>query len=65
MSELKNEQIVTIGDRIRAMSDEELVEYFWESFDDDKFCTGVCNEEKNCDLCRLAWLKKPAEVLNV
>lgn len=65
MCEQENKQIVTNGDRIRAMSDEELVELFWESFDDDKFCTGVCNEERNCDLCRLAWLKQPAEVPNV
>ena len=51
----------TNADRIRAMSDEELVENFWECFDDDKFCTGVCNDAHDCDLCRLAWLKQPAE----
>ena len=52
----------TNADRIRAMSDEELVEHFWESMPDDKFCTGICNEDHDCDKCRLEWLKQPAEV---
>lgn len=52
----------TNGDRIRAMTDEELVEHFWEEMDDDKFCTGICPDQKNdCDVCRLRWLKQPAE----
>ena len=52
---------MTNGDRIRAMSDEELVKNFWECMDDDKFCTGKCNDEADCDACRLAWLRQPAE----
>ena len=56
----------TNADRIRAMSDEELVKYFWEigvwdSFEDGKFCDNNCNAENNCDLCRLKWLQQPAE----
>ena len=43
------------------MSDEELVEHFWEFMPDEEFCKGPCNEKKDCDLCRLAWLKQPAE----
>lgn len=58
----KDTNVLTNADRIRAMTDEELVENFWECMDDDKFCYGQCNEEANCDLCRLAWLKQPAEV---
>ena len=54
----------TNADRIRAMSDEELVKNFWEVMDDSKFCTGVCNEQRDCDICRLAWLKQPSEVDN-
>lgn len=65
MCKQKNKQIVTISDRIRAMSDEELVKYFWYLFDDDLFCTNCGKEEFDCDLCRLAWLKKPAEDLHV
>ena len=59
---LQDYRPMTNADRIRAMSDEKLVEHFWEVFPDEKFCSGECNEERNCDLCRLAWLKQPAEV---
>ena len=52
----------TNGDKIRAMSDEELVEHFGEFMPDDKFCTGICNEDHDCDKCRLEWLKQPVEV---
>ena len=56
----------TNADRIRAMSDEELVKYFWDigvwdSFEDGKFCDNNCNAEHNCDLCRLKWLQQPCE----
>ena len=52
---------MTKADRIRAMSDEELVENFGEYMPDEKFCTGICNDQMDCDVCRLAWLKQPAE----
>lgn len=57
---------MTNADRIRAMSDEELVKYFWDigvwdSFEDGKFCDNNCNAEHNCDLCRLKWLQQPCE----
>lgn len=51
----------TNADRIRAMTDEELVKNFWEVMDDSKFCTGICNEQRDCNVCRLNWLKQPAE----
>ena len=60
----KDTNVLTNADRIRAMSDEELVKNFWEVMDDSKFCTGVCNEQRDGDICRLAWLKQPAEVDN-
>lgn len=53
---------VTNGDRIRAMSDEELVAKFWEVMPDGEFCTGSCNEQRDCNICRLAWLRQPAEL---
>jgi hypothetical protein len=65
MCEHENKQIVTISDRVRAMSDEEWVKYFGDMFDDDQFCTNCGNEKMDCDLCRLAWLRKPAEELHV
>lgn len=48
---------MTNGDRIRAMSDEELAEF-------NNFCPHI-NEEctmKGCNACILDWLKQPAEV---
>ena len=55
----------TIADRIRSMSDEELVDHFWEFMPDNKFCAGTCHEDevKDCNKCRLAWLRQPAEEL--
>jgi uncharacterized protein YegJ (DUF2314 family) len=55
-------KVPTNADRIRAMSDEELVEHFWEIMPDEKFCTGICNDQHDCNVCRLAWLRQPAEV---
>lgn len=63
---VEEEYHFTNADRIRAMSDEELVKYFWDigvwdSFEDGKFCDNNCNAEHNCDLCRLKWLQQPYE----
>lgn len=57
---------MTNADRIRSMTDEELLKYFWDigawdGFDDGKFCTGGCNGDDICDLCRLKWLQQPAD----
>lgn len=59
-------KVFTNADRIRAMTDEELVKCFWDigvwdSFEDGKFCDNNCNAEHNCDLCRLKWLQQPYE----
>lgn len=52
---------LTNGDRIRAMTDEELAEFL--SFG-TLTCSGVdadaCSRTDDCTECRLAWLKKPA-----
>lgn len=52
---------LTNGDRIRAMTDEELAEFL--SFGTFT-CSGVdadaCSRSDDCTECRLAWLKKPA-----
>ena len=54
-----NFEPLTNGDRIRAMTDEELAE-FLGTFT----CSGVdaddCSRTDDCAECRLAWLKKPA-----
>lgn len=57
---------MTNADRIRAMTDEELVENFRDLMPDELFCSGVCpdcgqDSIPPCDLCRLKWLKQPAE----
>lgn len=56
-----NFEPLTNGDRIRAMTDEELSEFL--SFG-TRSCSGVdsddCSRTDDCTECRLAWLKKPA-----
>lgn len=46
---------ITNGDRIRAMSDEELAEFL-------DFCPYNGCEEADCIKCISNWLKQPAEV---
>lgn len=59
-----NYEPLTNGDRIRAMTDEELAEFLLPL--GTYFCSLVlvdaddCSRADNCDECRLAWLKKPA-----
>ena len=55
---------VTNADRIRAMTDEELAELWWERVD-----CGECPVHRDCKMtgqdCKqlaLAWLKSPVEV---
>lgn len=55
----------TNADHIRAMSDEELVDFLdrWAMGDIDyakTFCD-LCNGQFECDQCRLDWLQQPAE----
>lgn len=49
---------ITNGDRIRAMSDEELAAVIMCPCDNQ---TGLCSEV-GCIACCLDWLKQPAEV---
>ena len=57
-------EIRTNGDRIRAMSDEELAAYFGQY----TLCTqiqdkhsGWCDAQPVCSGCLVEWLKQPAE----
>ena len=46
---------MTNGDRIRAMSDEELAKWI-------NYCSGQCDNRYNsCMRCRLKWLEQPVE----
>ena len=46
---------MTNGDRIRAMTDEEICEFMAESICDSVY---DCRNDIPCYECRLAWLKK-------
>lgn len=62
----------TNADRIRAMSDEELVEHLYYGFDvqycnNDPACAKMLDTdegipEEKCKECVLKWLQQPAEV---
>lgn len=62
--------VVTNGDKIRAMSDEELADWLLSvmkhgvaCFAEGAFPYAPCrNEDHNCLQCGVAWLKQPAEV---
>ena len=47
---------MTIGDKIRAMSDEELAKIIMCPYDEYN-----CYSDKNCIVCSMEWLRKPAE----
>ena len=53
-------KIMTNGDRIRAMSDEELALFLHEEYCPSEHRDGVCDED--CKNCWLRYLRKPAEV---
>ena len=54
--------IVTNGDRIRNMSDEELARYFGDLSCHKQASREVCiAHERNCEFCWLDWLKQEAE----
>ena len=60
----KDTNVPTNADRVRAMSDEELAEYFGRF----SFCNGIipkshCRKQSVCSpKCVATWLKQPAEV---
>lgn len=51
-------KVVTNGDKIRSMTDEELCDFMAECICDRM---DVCRNDTPCQECRLAWLKKEAE----
>ena len=51
----------TNADRIRAMSDEELVEFIKNIKFRAAFCKAVKNNDAFEDLCSAEWLQRPAE----
>ena len=56
------ERKMTNGDRIRALSDEELAELFPKCPPGRRDATWSCDGFANCPACWLDWLKSPAEV---
>ena len=59
----KDTKVLTNGDRIRAMSDEELAEFIVD-FELCDVCSKECNaliDNEDCDQQLLKWLKQPAE----
>ena len=52
---------MTNADRIRAMSDEELVEFIKNIKVRAVFCKAVKNNDAFEELCSAEWLQKPAE----
>lgn len=53
---------MTRGDKIRAMSDEDLADILYDSIDPDKYCG--CPEDEDCDKnvpcreCLIEWLRE-------
>ena len=47
--EFKEMGVVTNGDRIRAMSDEELAEYLFNRGNCSEYCYGICAYQDECD----------------
>ena len=57
----KEKKIMTNADRIRAMSDEELVEFIKNIKVRAALCKAVKNNDAFEELCSAEWLKQPAE----
>lgn len=54
---------ITNADRIRAMSDEELAEWFDRHASEPLWCVPPeCSDYEECVKCILDWLKSPVEV---
>lgn len=53
-----NEKIKTNADRIRAMTDEELVDVIGCPFGID---ADICFPQKSCAVCMLKWLRAPVK----
>ena len=48
---------MTNGDKIRAMTDDELAEYLGSSICDRRE-SGDCQRFKNCEECKLSWIRE-------
>ena len=57
----KTEYVMTNADRIRAMSDEELVEFIKNIKVRAALCKAVKNNDAFEELCSADWLQQPAE----
>ena len=57
--------VISNGDRIRSMGDEELANYFERNFAcqifDDLPSAEYCKKWSDCKECWLIWLQQPAE----
>ena len=64
--ELKDRHQMTNADRIRAMTDEELVNFLMrlmghaQCFAEGIFPYHPCPQEQNCKQCGIDWLKQPS-----
>lgn len=60
----KDKHVATNADRIRAMTDEELVEFFCDMIQDcgcnNVPCQKFCATKKTCEQAWLDWLKQEA-----
>lgn len=54
-------EIRTNGDRIRAMSDEEIAEFFGKTPICERIPIEKCSEYDACPDCWFAWLKQPVK----
>lgn len=57
----KEKKLMTNADRIRAMSDEELVEFIKNIKVRAALCKAVKNNDAFEELCSAEWLQQPAE----
>ena len=57
----KEKYMMTNADRVRGMSDDELVEFIKNIKVRAAFCKSVKNNDAFEELCSAEWLKQPAE----
>ena len=49
------------GDRVRAMSDEEIAKLFYANCPPKRISTDICDSMNDCTECWLDWLNQPAK----
>ena len=64
LKDIEHPSCPTNGDRVRAMSDEELSKVMWYPYSEgEEPCMNGDDEDPDyCDKCVLRWLQDPAEV---